>query len=141
MTEVLGASLCEQIVAVVIRPAWGLNWAIWTASLSTPIRIVDNLHFVDMLAWIAVPKGILAIMLPPFSFKTSYRAFWVNFRSWASSFDLGESKALVFHGAAHEIVNLWSLVCERAFSGAVLVLKLHVTGIVVIERIASLLTN
>lgn len=94
-----------------------------------------------MLARIAVPKGILSIVLPPLTLKTGDRALWVNFWSRAGSIvDDGEGNAIVDHGAAHEFVDGWSVISECAFCGAVLIQKLHWGSVVVVVFVASVLT-
>jgi len=92
-----------------------------------------------MLAWIAIPKGVLTILLPPFSIKTGKRGFWVNFWHWASVVDWGELNTVVFHGTSEEFITGIVFISKGALSCAVLVMKFHWSGIIVVEWVASVL--
>lgn len=68
LSEVLGSSLSEQVITVLVVPARGRQWfQVFTNVLLTEFVIIAHIHFVNVLAWVAVPQGILAILLPPFT--------------------------------------------------------------------------
>lgn len=95
----------------------------------------------DVLAWVAVPKRVLTILLPPLPRKTLQRGLWVNVWNRASSITDGlKTHAFVLHSAAHECFNLWSFVGQGTFGGTVLVVEFHVSSIIVEEGVAALLT-
>lgn len=41
----------------------------WTNRFGAPFFVIDHLKLVNMLAWIAVPEGVFAILLPPLTLK------------------------------------------------------------------------
>lgn len=59
----------EKVVAVCVGEAWSLNWAFRSNSLGAELGIVYNFHLMDMLAWVAVPKGIVTVLLPPLTIE------------------------------------------------------------------------
>lgn len=84
--EVSGALDGEKVIAVVIGPAWSLQWfEVFTDVLGAEGIIVADMAFVDVLAWVAVPKGVLSVLLPPFTFQRFNCGCWVNFWEWAGS--------------------------------------------------------
>lgn len=94
----------------------------------------------DVLAWVAVPKRVFTILLPPFSRKTYKRALWVNVWNRASRITDGfEAHAFVLHSAVHEFLNLWAFVGQSTLGGTVLVVEFHVGSIIVKEWVAALL--
>jgi hypothetical protein len=140
--KVLGASFGEQVITISIAPARCRQWfQITSKALSTESVIITYDVFVDVLAWVAVPQGILTILLPPFTFQVCQGCLWIDFREWAGSIaQRFESKAFIRHGASHKVLGGWRWVGEWALGGTVLILQLHFTGIVSEESIATILT-
>ena len=68
LAEVFGACHREEIVRVAIAPARRFDWSIWSNCLFAEVFIIDENVFMDMLARVAIPKRVLAPVLPPFSF-------------------------------------------------------------------------
>ena len=95
----------------------------------------------DVLARVAVPEGVLAKLLPPFTLKTLKGTTWLDcgFKSsdWASHIDWSESDAVMVHCAGHQVVHSLRLVGQRALGGAVLILELSGACVVVVEVIAA----
>lgn len=139
MLEVLGSFVEEEVITVLIAEAWGFNWTIWTNGFSTEFSVVNKVHLVDVLAWIAIPKLVSSVLLPPFTVKTSKGSLWVNFRFWAVSWNWSESDTLVVHGAGKEFITGIVLISESAFGGAVLVVEFHWSSVVVVIWVASVL--
>lgn len=66
LSEILGASLSEKVIRVLVVPARGREWfQVFADVLLTECGFISHKHFVNVLAWIAVPQGVLAILLPP----------------------------------------------------------------------------
>ena len=141
LLEVLGAFDSVEVIRVGIAPAWGLNWTIWALGLCAPVGVIDQLHIVNVLARVAVPKGVLAKLLPPFTCEARERAAWLNccfkLLNWACDVDGSEGDAVVVHGAGHKVVHGFGLVGEGALGSAVLVLELAFAGIVVVKVVAA----
>jgi uncharacterized membrane protein YqaE (UPF0057 family) len=122
-----------------IAEAWSFNWSIWSFSLGAEGFIVNHFQLVDVLAWIAIPKGVLTILLPPFTVKTGKGSFWINLWFWAGVFDWGKLNAVVVHSASEEFISGIVFIGKGALGCAVLVMKLHWSSIIVIEWVASIL--
>jgi len=88
------------------------------------------------LAWIAIPKGVLTILLPPFSIKTGKRGFWVNIWFWASVIDWGKLNTVVVHGTSKELITGIVFIGKGTLGSAVLVMKFHWGSIIVVEWVA-----
>jgi len=139
LLKVFGTFVQEKVITVLIAETWCFDWSIWSISLSAPFGIVNHFQLVDVLAWIAIPKGVFTILLPPFSIKTGKRSFWVNIWFWASVVNWGELNTVVIHSASKELITSIVLIGKSALGSAVLVMKLHWTCIVVVERVAGVL--
>jgi len=86
-----------------------------------------------MLTWVAIPKSILSVVLPPLSLKTGNGAFWINFRRRTNSvINDGEAHAVVVHSTSHKVINFRSLICQGTFRGTVLVMELHWGRVIII---------
>lgn len=129
----------EKVITVGVAEAWSFYWSIWSVGLSAEFGIVNEGHFVDVLAWIAIPKGVFTVLLPKFSIETGKRSFWVNIWFWAGVINWCELNTLVVHGTGKEIITLFIFISESALGGAVLVMKLHWSGVIVVEWVACVL--
>jgi hypothetical protein len=132
LLEVFGTFVEEEIITVLIAEAWSFNRTIWTNGFSTKFSVVYKVHLVDVLAWIAIPKLVVSVLLPPLTVKTGKRGLWVNFWVWAVSWNWSESDTFVVHGAGKEFITGIVFISEGAFGGAVLVVEFHWGGIVVV---------
>jgi hypothetical protein len=139
LLEVFGTFVQEEVITVLIAETWSFNWSIWSNSFGAEFFIVNHFQLVDVLAWIAIPKGVFTILLPPFSIKTSKRGFWVNFWHWASVFDWGKLNTVVLHGASKEFITGIVFIGKGALGCAILVMEFHWSGIIVVEWVASVL--
>ena len=141
LLEVFCSFFEVKIIAVSVWEAWSLHWTFWSNSLSTPLGIIDHLHLMDVLARVAVPEFVMAVLLPPLTIKARQWCFCVNFRRWAGPRNWSESHALIVHGACKELVTCCIFIGKGALCGAVLEFQLSYRCVVVIKWNATFLAE
>jgi len=76
LVKVLGVSFGEKIITILIVNTRGRQWfLVITKAFFAEIVVITSKTFVNVLTWVAVPQGILAILLPPFTMQ----AFQIGF--------------------------------------------------------------
>jgi len=139
LLEVFGSFFEVKIIAVSVWEAWSLHWTFGSNSLSTPLGIIDQFHLMNVLAWIAVPKFVMTVLLPPLTIKARQWCLGVNFRCWTSPVNWSKSHAISVHGACEEFITSFIFVGKGALGGAVLELKFSLRCIIVIKWNATFL--
>jgi len=121
LLEVLGTLLEIEVIRVGVGVAWSLDWSMWADCLGTPFVVVDFFLFMNVLAIIAIPKWVVAVLLPPLTIEV--RELGINswFWLWANSWDWSKRYATLLHGATEEIFSGLGVVSKCALGGAVLV--------------------
>lgn len=99
LLEVLGSFFQEEVITVGIAVAWSLYWSIWAGSFSAEFRIIVDIHFVNVLAWVAIPELVMSILLPPLTVKTGKGGLWVDIYLRAGSWNWSKSNTLSIHSA------------------------------------------
>ena len=69
LLEVLSTLLEIEVIRVGVGVTWSLDWSIWAGCLGTPVSVVDFFLFMNVLAIIAIPKWIVAVLLPPLTIE------------------------------------------------------------------------
>ena len=105
LLEVFGTFFEVKIIGVGVREAWSLNWSIWANSLSAPFGIVNHLLLVNVLAIVAIPERVVAILLPPLTIKIRELGVYSWLWLWANSWNWSKGNASVFHCATKEVFS------------------------------------
>jgi len=85
LAKVLGVSFGEKIITILIVNTRGRQWfLVISKAFFAEVVVITCETFVNVLTWIAVPQGIFAILLPPFTMQAFQIGFWIGFREWTS---------------------------------------------------------
>jgi len=136
-----GAVNDVQVIAVGVRPAGRLNWALRADGLGTPLAIINEVHGVDVLAIIAVPERVLAAVLPPLPFEACERGIWIDLWERTLPGDRREMNAFVVHSAREELVTYRRLVGDSTRCSAILEVEFFRCGVSFEHFVATLLTH
>lgn len=97
LLEVLGSFLKIEVITVGIRDAWSFDWSIRAVCLGTPFVVVNYFLFVDVLTIIAVPKWVVAVLLPPLTVQIGQLGVGIWLWFWTVSFNWSKDNALLIH--------------------------------------------